>query len=648
MRKMNQMQMALIAVNSIFIASALLHSNYKKDIEKLAQRYFLLKKRIKQNNIQDYKKVMNEFFGEIVKKVGPIEELVQKGFLNDVETFMQTVKFDPKIKKFIQDAMEGLFLEQTTRNISNEEKMIPKAKITNTEFKDLTISKTTPCFNVPAEPIVTELTSKNLEKNFFKTFMGSMALIITLNSFGVEIIESENTIITEVIENQKNIVAETIEDLNVFLENFTDRTLDIKFDDKQTMINILNSDLSYEKKFNQIFLLKDYTFDEKIDIILSSYETSYQNIFDYILSKSSIPIDIKMDKIMNSTITNTTNIMNYIVESKYLTVEEKVWYVLTMSNESYEKRFKALLTIENATQNQIIKHIINSDIISFKNIFDNILKLENLTKEQFLDYISYYNSIYSNQFNEKYNAISIQAISSYILNTNFLTKEEQVDCIWNLLENYTLNDKINFVLNLYQITYSDYINLLSLKQKNLSEEHFMICRFFDKVNQEKEIYIIAKYFDSKAQLDKVVAGCAAEGSYHYNDLYAVANVFFNRTTNIRYAKKYGKNPYYQFIAKGQFEVYSNGAYLKYLNSNSGKAALAKQAFYDMFYNNYEGIQHSYLEFRSWDTVDFSNNIFVKGGNRYGVQMNEKTRILYSDLMEETTNNTNDISRKLVK
>lgn len=44
MRKMNQMQMALIAVNSIFIASALLHSNYKKDIEKLAQRYFLLKK----------------------------------------------------------------------------------------------------------------------------------------------------------------------------------------------------------------------------------------------------------------------------------------------------------------------------------------------------------------------------------------------------------------------------------------------------------------------------------------------------------------------------------------------------------------------------------------------------------------------------
>lgn len=54
----------------------------------------------------------------------------------------------------------------------------------------------------------------------------------------------------------------------------------------------------------------------------------------------------------------------------------------------------------------------------------------------------------------------------------------------------------------------------------------------------------------------------------------------------------------------------------------------------MFYLGYDGIVHSYTGFRSWDTVNYSNNITVIGGNRYGNRMSESIRIQYDALKKE--------------
>jgi len=185
------------------------------------------------------------------------------------------------------------------------------------------------------------------------------------------------------------------------------------------------------------------------------------------------------------------------------------------------------------------------------------------------------------------------------------------------------------------------LTLLFENEENLTEEEKIFLDLFDKVNTLRIDYVLETYqIENISQMCTAVAGIAAEGCEEYKDLYWVANTLFNRATHPYYSKK-GINPYKQLISPGQFAVYispTSGAYLKYLYpkkiAQAKKYELAKQAFLDMFVKGMDGIEHNYVEFRSWGTVSFSNNIAVKGGNRYGIELSEKNRVIPDSLKKE--------------
>lgn len=269
----------------------------------------------------------------------------------------------------------------------------------------------------------------------------------------------------------------------------------------------------------------------------------------------------------------------------------------------------------------------------FKTLFAYILSLDDLTKDQLTDYLTLYHA--------SYNEVTLEDLVNYILEIDFFTSEEQINCIWTILSQYPLDYRIAFILDFHKITYRDYIDLFRKNQKEYSAKEMRIIQLFKKVNLEKEAYILKNYaFESKQQLDEVVAGGAAEGANSYDDLYCVANVFFNRITHPYYAQK-GENPYFQFIEPKQFSVYGSGSYLKYLYplnyQYDQKYQLAKLAFYDMFYLGYVGIVHNYTEFRSWDTFTYSDHYVVSRGNRYGNPMSDTVRIQYEQLQKEDEN-----------
>ena len=630
MKRQNQIAMALLATNAIIFTAITLNKTYDLQMGNLSKQFINLKKKIKQNKQLNYQKMLEEILIEISKKIDPLENLIKKGFQTDLQKSLDSFYIDPKLKQFLQNKLEILF--------SNQNDMIKQAKPMPIKVKNHEIIS--PVMNMPLKEISVIQTQmdtlpNNKEPNIFKILLGTMACVIALNT--PTNLASTNT--------NDAFVLETIEDIEFFFKTISlsensSLTQSMPYLETDERIqNILASDKSYEEKFNYILILNGISLEEKIEIILQSKDTNDINIFQFLSSKTNIPVRVSMNHIIHSDTSNPSTILNFILTSKSLTLEEKVWYALLIPNISFETVLKSLLTIENASQDQIVKYIMNSDLVSFKTLMDTLLQLPNISSEKIVEYISYYQISYKDNFDTAYNAISLKSLEQYINNIEILSEDEKVDLIWNLLEEYTLDDKIQLILDFYEISYQDYIKIYYSKQNELTEKNRIILKLFERVNLEKEEYILKNYnFQSKDQLDILIAGCAAEGKKNYDDLYWVANIFFNRITNPKYANAFGINPYSQFIAKGQFEVYWNETYKDYLNNSSSENnsifALAKQALYDMFYLGYDGIEHSYLEFRSWDTTDFSNIYIVKGGNRYKFTMNEATRIIYENLLED--------------
>ncbi len=120
------------------------------------------------------------------------------------------------------------------------------------------------------------------------------------------------------------------------------------------------------------------------------------------------------------------------------------------------------------------------------------------------------------------------------------------------------------------------------------------------------------------EFDVVVAVVAGEFDETLDDALGVVSVILNRCDNSNWRRWAGENPYSQVIRKGQFEVYFEGYYLKYMPGGSqygkSKYNIAKQAVID----GLNGIRNNeYLGFRAWHVSSYSDNYIVYGGNRYG-------------------------------
>lgn len=210
---------------------------------------------------------------------------------------------------------------------------------------------------------------------------------------------------------------------------------------------------------------------------------------------------------------------------------------------------------------------------------------------------------------------------------------------WGLLNNLSLEDKEIFIQSYYNVDIKEYLEIYFEANNNyITEDKQILLDLYVKINAEKREYILEHYSMTLEELSIVIAGCAAESYYDYDDIYWVINTIFNRITHPRYSKK-GINPYLQFIAPGQFQVYSTGSYLNYLNPTDEtylqKRIIAEQAVLDMLYLGYDGCEHNFIEFRSWGISDFSNNYVVEHGNRYKITLADENRIEY-DFLDAST------------
>lgn len=118
----------------------------------------------------------------------------------------------------------------------------------------------------------------------------------------------------------------------------------------------------------------------------------------------------------------------------------------------------------------------------------------------------------------------------------------------------------------------------------------------------------------------LVAVVSAESSGHVDDILGVISVILNRCEPTSTWSSYyndGTNPIVQITARGQFEVYSNGSYKKYLPGGAlyekEKRILASEVVKDAL----NGVRNNdYLGFNAWFNTSYSNNYVAEGGNRF--------------------------------
>ncbi len=586
--KKNHNLTAVFVVNAIILTLVALRKTYRPYIDKLARKYVELKKEdsIRKSKVA-YKRELSKILEEANTKIGDIGELIKETLTAySIVEINECKVVSSDVKKYLYNTLEKPWEEDLI------EYEIPVGFLPELDSLAITVpscSVTNLSNDISSIPVT--------KANILKQLIGSIALIIAFHSLGNIGTKDVNHYIDSSI----------IEELDLFLN---EENLDI----------VIGNSTAIEKGIHP------ETLEEKIETILFSKDANEEK-WNRLFKLKEITLDEKMSQIL--TLGNSEEILQFIINTNHLTVKQKVWYALLIPNVSFEEVLKNLLTIQSVDQNQVIIHIIDNDMVPFQTLFDAILKIDSLTKEQLMYYFTYYHA--------DYNAVSLDEMVHYVSALECFTQEDKANCIWMLLNENSLIEKEQFIWNFYHITEEEYVNLHYMKPENLDENKSMVLQLLEKVNQEKEDYILSHYCVSKEQLDTVVAGVAAEGAKSYKDLYYVANTIFNRCTSPLYAEN-GLNPYLQFIAEDQFAVYESGSYLFYLYPRNSTYAMkfdtAKQAVYDMFYAGYDGVVHNYIEFRSWDTVSFSNIYIVENGNRYGNSMDESMRIKYDNLLDK--------------
>lgn len=158
---------------------------------------------------------------------------------------------------------------------------------------------------------------------------------------------------------------------------------------------------------------------------------------------------------------------------------------------------------------------------------------------------------------------------------------------------------------------------------------------FDNYNanitkEDKIDYILNKYNLTKNEFNTLTAIVLSEAqSNSYEDAYAVINTIYNRThaknwvrsCGSYFGKNNGQSLYYQAIMPNQFVVYQHGTFTRYLNRTDLNGY---NAVIDFLYD--EKIMHNYLSFRANNIVITGSEKFSTMGNNYFNTLEESNRI----------------------
>ena len=147
----------------------------------------------------------------------------------------------------------------------------------------------------------------------------------------------------------------------------------------------------------------------------------------------------------------------------------------------------------------------------------------------------------------------------------------------------------------------------------------------EEINQEKIQYILDKYQLTREELDVCCAIAMAEANgegTNYEEAMNVINTAYNRTISRKWVASISDNLFEQMTYPGQFVVYENGNYLRFL----GRTDLpGYQAVIDFLSNTNEVKAHTYLAFRS-NHSGINGAELVDGGNLYFSTLTEEDRL----------------------
>ncbi len=690
----NNSVLSVAAVPAFLLTMLVLNKSYKPLIDKLSKQ-FLESKKKEQTNPKAAKKKKDfdlrkmEIMNCAQKIVEPVESLVKEAQNSwNIEKIKEYNLMSKSVEDYLIEKLQSLVKYEI---IPYEPQLPILIKQTIEAFEP----QMTPL--LIAGPTITltendiEKTKTTAKKGFLSIVYAALIMSIALNIGNIKGVYEE---IVDTLEIERiwedltqtngniSLEQEEIVDEITYEEEFA-RILALNGISTETKLNKIISSVkgTYLNKFDTILAYPNISLEKKVDTILHSDITSYNNIFKYIMEKENIPMELKINAILNSNLTSYREVfrfflgrseiilyermeilafskiatyeekINFIQEAKEINLEGKVWFTLLIPNVSFETKYNDLLKLDGVTEDQIIKCIIKADMVPFKTLFDAILKSTNLENDQIVAYLTLYNETAT------YNRATFEEKVNYVFGIKSLMLTEKLDCMWEFLQEYTLDEKIQIIENFYGITTKEedyqgefYAGLLTKKEMDVTSTEYAIMYLYEKVLKEMEEYVLEHYdVENVEQLEVGYAICAAEGAYKYKDLYWVANTPFNRITNIAYVREHGISPYAQFIASGQFSVYGDGSYKRYLNATKPeytiKYEMARIAFLNMFYHGYDGVKHNYLEFRSSYVTDFSDNYIVSGGNRYGVKMKEANRIIYENLLDKNQEESQDFTKE---
>ncbi len=647
-----------------------------------------------------YKKTKTEIIKEAERIVSPAKEKIentiqiygtpQKPECNIINNWVADI-LEGKIREFLlkfekMEIVPYQDLEQYLLNtIALGEELIAKELETN-RIKTLNQIKE---FNRKAEFETSIWNNPVFEKFGLISSSVTFAIQIFLSMGGTEAIKNieertttyESVIIEEIeefLEDKLNTAENYFREIKKSI--FREETAEVSYENiyREEFSKILDQEgMSLETKLNKIIHsgltsyqnIFDYCLEEPriytklsinqtINEIMHSGITSPNNLFDYVLGMKTINRDTKMNCIINSGIASNQEIfhyvltecglkkyeaMEYITRSKIATyeeklafitknpdfsIEQKVVYSLLIPDVSSEKIMDDLLKLEGTAEEQTVKAIINADMVPFKVIFNTLSKQETISQEKLLEYVTEYNA--------NFNVATIQEKAAYLLTLSDYDDNVKLDAIWNMLSEYTPGQKFDFIFELFETDFEEYLNTYYMKRKNVTEKQQRMKYLVNKVLDEMQEKIVNnRIVNSMEELVEVFAVVGGEGDFRFEDYYWVGNVVYNRTTNPVYVRKHGTNPYNQVSIKSQFAAYKDKIYYTLVQQRrlDTRYELAELATTLMFYLGDEGICQSFLEFR-WSGTDLYNIKIVPGGNRYGRPMSESSRVENENPIED--------------
>ncbi len=206
--------------------------------------------------------------------------------------------------------------------------------------------------------------------------------------------------------------------------------------------------------------------------------------------------------------------------------------------------------------------------------------------------------------------------------------------IWRMNKKKICSLNLNKVINLGISLCMLFIVIFSPNIQRVTEFNTKISSFDNYnaniTNDDKIDYVLNKYNLTRKEFNILTAIVISESqSNSYDDAYAVINTIYNRThaknwvksCNAYFGKNKGQSLYYQAIMPNQFVVYQNSTYTKYLNKTNLNGY---NAVIDFLYN--EKIMHNYLSFRANNVHVNNSEQFSTNGNNYFNILKEENKI----------------------